>query len=144
MAIDQDGFIVTTLERISGKLDKHDEKLETVQQEVGKFVVIFERLANLDEKHEARYSSLKEIVDRNNKLVHKRIDNEITIRDEKIDLAIENRTTETDAIKEWMKDLNGFVFMLKHPKISFLCIAGLYIFAIKDIRDPVLKMIGLL
>ena len=74
MAMDREGFIITTLERISDKLDKHEDKIDGVKEDVNKFVTIFEKMANMEERHEAKYLTIKETVDRNNKIVHKRID----------------------------------------------------------------------
>jgi|GEM_PF-5828780 len=74
MAMDREGFIITTLERISDKLDKHEDKIDGVKEDVNKFVTIFEKMANMEERHEAKYLAVKEIVERNNKAVHRRID----------------------------------------------------------------------
>jgi len=74
MPMDREGFIITTLERISDKLDKHEDKIDGVKEDVNKFVTIFDKMANMEERHEAKYLAVKEIVERNNKVAHRRID----------------------------------------------------------------------
>ena len=73
MAYDSESIIATSIERLNDKMDKIDSKVETVQQDVNKFVVLFEKLAHLEKVHED-----------NNKRTHHRID-EVSRRVEKIE-----------------------------------------------------------
>lgn len=63
MAYDGESLIATAIERLNDKMDRIDAKVDTVQSDVNKFVVLFEKLAHIEKVHEE-----------NNKRVHHRID----------------------------------------------------------------------
>ena len=63
MPYDAESILATAIERLHDKLDKLDEKVDTVQTDVNKFVVLFEKLSNLEKTHEE-----------SNKRIHHRID----------------------------------------------------------------------
>ena len=71
MAYSNESLIATAIERLNDKMDKIDEKVDSVQSDVNKFVVLFEKLAHIEKTH-----------DDSNKRVHHRID-EIEKRIEK-------------------------------------------------------------
>ena len=73
MAYNNESLLATAIERLNDKMDKIDEKVDNVQSDVNKFVVLFEKLAHMEKTH-----------DDNNKRVHHRID-EIEKRVEKIE-----------------------------------------------------------
>ena len=73
MAYNNESLLETAIERLNDKMDKIDEKVDSVQSDVNKFVVLFEKLAHIEKTH-----------DDNNKRVHHRID-EIEKRVEKIE-----------------------------------------------------------
>ena len=63
MAYDGESLVATAIERLNDKMDRIDAKVDTVQSDVNKFVVLFEKLAHIEKVHEE-----------NNKRVHHRID----------------------------------------------------------------------
>jgi hypothetical protein len=115
MAVDKEDLFMQAIGRVESKVD-------SVQSDVNKFIVIFEKMANMEAKHEEHY-----------KLVHKRITREV-----------EAIHIETSFIKDRLSKLDIVIFFSQHPRLMTIGLAGLYLFTIKDIRDPLLKMIGLL
>ena len=71
MAYSNESLLSTAIERLNDKMDKIDEKVDSVQSDVNKFVILFEKLAHIEK-----------IYDDSNKRVHQRID-EIEKRIEK-------------------------------------------------------------
>jgi len=43
-----------------------------------------------------------------------------------------------------MVALDPYFTVLKYPKASLLAVAGLYLFTIKDIRDPIFQLFGII
>jgi len=126
MAVDKEDLFIQAIGRVESKVD-------SVQSDVNKFIIVFEKMANMEAKHEEHY-----------KLVHKRITREVEAIHTILDKAIEVRVIETSFIKDRLSKLDIVIFFSQHPRLMTIGLAGLYLFTIKDIRDPLLKMIGLL
>ena len=126
MSVDKEDLFLAAIERVESKVD-------TVQNDVNKFIVIFEKMENIETKHDEHY-----------KIIHRRVGREVDIINEKIDRAIETRVMEIDSINKILASLDIFIFLMKHPKMFVLVLSGLYIFAVEDIRTIILKFLGLL
>lgn len=48
MPLDSESILATAIERLNDKMDRIDEKVDTVQADVNKFVVLFEKLSNIE------------------------------------------------------------------------------------------------
>ena len=63
MPIDTESMILVAIEKLDTRFNKLDEKVDKMGEVLSKQELLFERLISIDDK-----------VERNNKLVHKRID----------------------------------------------------------------------
>ena len=126
MAVDKDDLFLAAIARVEGKVD-------SVQNDVNKFIVVFEKMANMEVKHEEHY-----------KTIHKRLDREIEAITTKLDKAVAIRVIETSNLKTKLDKLDIVIFFSSHPRLFLIGLSGLYLFTIKDIRDPILKILGLL
>ena len=144
-------LLVMGIERIAEAQSKTNDKVDNLIISSSKVEVILEKLTNV-EKQNASF----------NKVIHHRIDEAIKARVadclvmskkiEKIEedcvhteaeiiekTKLESRLSHIEVIAERLEPLS---FLVKYPKVAVLTVAGLYIFAFKDIRDIILKSLG--
>lgn len=105
--------IETILERVAVNQDHMAESLSSISTSISKQELLLEKLTNLE-------SNTKDSINR----IHKRIDNEINIRNEKLE-TVNNTLLELDLARA----------LSKYPKLATAVVIVAYLFTIKEFRD---------
>lgn len=113
--------IETILARVADNQDKMTNNFDKVTVSMGKMELLMEKLSNLE-------VNTKNSIDR----IHKRID---ATADE-----VHVNATKCDA---GLKPLEPLVFLFMYPKIAILSFAGLWLITIKEVREPLLTLLGM-
>lgn len=128
------------------------QSTQSIANSMSALVTLQKDVAVEAERAESRHNQLKEA----DKVVHKRVD-ELNIRVEHIEEKCETNTEELvkrntlenrfivveTNLKNLTKDLEVALVLVKYPKIALFTGLGMYIFAIKDIRDIILQSLGM-
>lgn len=117
--------IEAILDRVATNQDKMTSNFDKVTISISKMELLMEKLTNLE-------TNTKNSIDR----IHTRIDGISDIASSKASKSL------VDTNKDKLKTLEPIIFMLKYPRLTALMIAGLYLFAYKDFRDPILNLLG--
>jgi len=107
--------IETILERVAVNQDHMAESLASISTSISKQELLLEKLTNLE-------ANTKDSINR----IHKRIDDEITIRNEKIEV-VNKAIIELDLARA----------LSKYPKLATAFFIVAYLFTIKEFRDVV-------
>lgn len=124
--------IETILDRVAENQDRMTASVQQMALSMGKIELLMEKLTNLE-------TNTKNSIDR----LHNRIDNVDTKVSGKASLGdISSVSDNIDDVNERLKYLEVFAFIGKYPKIAIFIFGVLYMMAISDVRDAVIKTIG--
>ena len=107
--------IETILERVAVNQDKMAESLSSISTSISKQELLLEKLTNLE-------TNTKDSINR----IHKRIDDEIEVRNEKL-----------STVNKALLDLDLARSLSKYPKLATAVLVVAYLFTIKEFRDVI-------